>query len=199
MRILRFPKTNINTFGRGSKQYSNRLPPFVSGAGRGLDHSGRALQQRIAICSSILSASSPWKGRRMRYLVPTLILACSAGFARAGGAPDPPAGRCQFRAMESCPPGNGNPDPHHKTEKAPISQGEPAAPVTSPEPAGKADVPDSPADAEEDAECDDCEIAEANPRPTWPITLARTLWGLFFVGHPRRVPKARIRGVTVRK
>jgi hypothetical protein len=32
----------------------------------------------------------------------------------------------------------------------------------------------------------------------WPLAMAKTLWGLFFVGRPRAVPKTRIRGVTVK-
>ncbi len=32
----------------------------------------------------------------------------------------------------------------------------------------------------------------------WPVALARTLWGLFFVGRPRMVPKTRIRGAILR-
>lgn len=38
----------------------------------------------------------------------------------------------------------------------------------------------------------------ADAGQAWPIALARTLWGLFFVGRPRFIPRARIRGVTVR-
>ncbi|MDB5106321.1 MAG: hypothetical protein JWP91_4010 [Fibrobacteres bacterium] len=38
----------------------------------------------------------------------------------------------------------------------------------------------------------------AQDRKSWPMALARTLWGLFFVGRPRAIPKTRIRGVTVR-
>jgi hypothetical protein len=180
----------------------------------------------------------------MRYSIPISILACSVGFAMATSPPDAkPQGSDEpvLRAKERAVPVKENATDRKNPEKAPTPKENQAPPKDE-------DQDDSPAEAEDISDCDDCVIAmttssESGPQAIlaasasiagaakvakakaaaakgistlasagvsaakaasgprsggWPMALARTLWGLFFVGRPRLMPKTRIRGVTVR-
>jgi hypothetical protein len=122
-----------------------------------------------------------------------------------------------LRAKEHAVPVKEKAPDRTKSEKAPTPK-ENQAPPKEEDPA------DTPAEAEDISDCDDCVIAMTTPSQSgpqavaaasasfagaaatapgsrsggWPMALARTLWGLFFVGRPRLMPKTRIRGVTVR-
>ncbi len=88
------------------------------------------------------------------------------------------------------------------------------APVTGSDKAGEPEKaeksiekPDEPA-KEEKTDCDDCVIVKGTGNPDQAeraagaeaggfSLLASTLWGLFAVRRPKRIPRAIIRGVTV--
>ncbi|MDB5048082.1 MAG: hypothetical protein JWO30_1153 [Fibrobacteres bacterium] len=156
----------------------------------------------------------------MRYSIPISILACSVSFAMAStppGAKPNAAGEPVLRGNETAVPMREKAPAHKKTEKSPTPREKSAEPE-------KQAPADSPAEAEDMSDCDDCVIVRAVPaapgyqevvtpsvavagavtastgsRPGgWPMALARTLWGLFFVGRPRAIPRTRIRGITVR-
>lgn len=69
-------------------------------------------------------------------------------------------------------------------------------------PAGKASESDTkrpsrPAAKEDKSDCDDCVIVRHGAGEAGGTLLAGTLWGLFLVRRPKRMPRAVIRGVTV--
>jgi hypothetical protein len=146
-----------------------------------------------------------------------------------------------LRAKEHAVPVKETTPDRKNSEKVPTPKEDKAPPKDE-------DTDDSPAEAEDISDCDDCVIAmttssQSGPQAVlaasasiagaamvaatkvaqakaaaakavagaaaataasgsksggWPMALARTLWGLFFVGRPRQMPKTRIRGVTVR-
>jgi hypothetical protein len=158
----------------------------------------------------------------MRYSIPISILACSVSFAMAAAAAQArpnSSGVPVLQGKETAVPSREKAPVHKKAEKPPTPREKSAAPE-------KEDPADSPAEAEDKTDCDDCVIVLAAPgmpgyqevaapsvaiagvapvstgsgagAGSWPMALARTLWGLFFVGRPRAIPRTRIRGLIVR-
>lgn len=78
--------------------------------------------------------------------------------------------------------------------------GSPFQPDTQPtkSPEIRPERPSRPPGKEERTDCDDCVIVKnGQNRDASSSVLAGTLWGLFMVRRPRRMPRAIIRGVTV--
>jgi hypothetical protein len=75
----------------------------------------------------------------------------------------------------------------------------PQNPETEPvkDPENGPNGPSRPTAKEDKTDCDDCVIVRNGTGEAPGTLLAGTLWGLFLVRRPRRMPRAVIRGVTV--
>ncbi len=152
----------------------------------------------------------------MRTWIPIGILACSVGFALGSGSSSvrPNASDELFlKGEETAIPLRKKAPGGEKKKKTPTAPEKPSAPEFEEPPESQG----GPAQWDEAADCDDCVIVrnsqdgvipaveksdgknragdKAGSGSGWPLAMAKTLWGLFYVGRPRAVTG--IRSVTV--
>jgi hypothetical protein len=131
------------------------------------------------------------------------LLACSLGFCLATGTVPRHPKPTPYASPTD--PDRSHPDNHGKGKgKHPDREKTtpPSQPTDKPNPKVSPQEPeDEPETKDENNECDECQIVKNPGGKTegWPTAMARTLWGLFFVGRPgRRKTKAEAEGVPIR-